>query len=497
MAIELAQAALLEKLESPSLSSRFMSGSINFATLMPMRAVPFKQIWLLGMNDDAYPRKRSFNDFDLISQDYRPGDRSRRDDDRYLFLEALLSARDKLVISWHGRSIKDDSEQPPSVLVSQLRDYLAKAWPQQNLLPRSTLQYPLQPFSEVLFQQDSRYFTYAHEWAEQHQISPAQQATKLPLWKPERALNRADLVNCLKSPIDSLYQQRLLIAKPRDAAEVPSIENFTLDGLQTWQLHNQVISQQFSQQALDRQIAVSEAADNLQQQFTTWQRDGTLLSGIAGQIQSLPHTEELVELYETWQQLRSQHLTAVMPVTYAAAHHVSQQANDSLAVEIALPQLAINHHQKKAQQVLVQASTAIKGKDLKWRNLADAWVQHLVAHLYSQMPVDTYLLTPQGRLHYQPLTAQQAEHFFEQLLQFWWQAMHEPLPLSLQLGMKLIQPKAASESALDTAYGKDLAYGSQYLQRHFASRQDLDTELCTKLASAVYEPWQSCVETFS
>lgn len=509
MAIELVQAALLEKLESPSLSSRFMSGAINFATLMPMRAVPFKQIWLLGMNDDAYPRKRSFNDFDLISQDYRPGDRSRRDDDRYLFLEALLSAREKLVISWHGRSIKDDSEQPPSVLVSQLRDYLAKAWPQQNLLPRSTLQYPLQPFSEALFQQNSKYFTYAHEWAEQHQISPAHQETKLSLWKPERALNRADLANCLKSPIDSLYQQRLLIAKPRDAAEVPSIENFTLDGLQTWQLHNQVISQQFSQQALDSQIAVREAADKLQQQFTTWQRDGTLLSGTAGQLQAQPHTEELVELYETWQQLRSQHLTEVMPVTYAARHQVLLQGDMgadeedaiSLSVEISLPQLAIDHHQKKAQQVLVQASGALKGntksKDYKWRNLADAWIQHLVAHLYSQLPVHTYLLTPKGQILYQPLTVQQAEHFFEQLLQFWWQAMHEPLPLSLQLGMKLVGPKEPTESAKETAYTNDLAYGSQYQQRHFASLIDVDLSRCTQLASAVYEPWQSCVETFS
>jgi exonuclease V gamma subunit len=205
-----------------------------------------------------------------------------------------------------------------------------------------------------------------------------------------------------------LYQQRLLIAKPRDAAEVPSIENFTLDGLQTWQLHNQVISQQFSQQALDSQIAVREAADKLQQQFTTWQRDGTLLSGTAGQLQAQPHTEELVELYETWQQLRSQHLTEVMPVTYAARHQVLLQgdmgANEedaiSLSVEISLPQLAIDHHQKKAQQVLVQASGALKGntksKDYKWRNLADAWIQHLVAHLYSQLPVHTYLLTPQG-----------------------------------------------------------------------------------------------------
>jgi exodeoxyribonuclease V gamma subunit len=46
------------------------------------------------MNDGDYPRTRTPMDFDLMALDYRPGDRSRREDDRYLFLEALLSARD-------------------------------------------------------------------------------------------------------------------------------------------------------------------------------------------------------------------------------------------------------------------------------------------------------------------------------------------------------------------------------------------------------------------
>lgn len=59
---------------------------------------------------------------DLMAGDYRPGDRSRRDDDRYLLLEALLSARERLYVSWVGRSIRDDSERPASVLVGQLRD---------------------------------------------------------------------------------------------------------------------------------------------------------------------------------------------------------------------------------------------------------------------------------------------------------------------------------------------------------------------------------------
>ena len=51
-----------------------------------------------------------------------------REDDRYLFLEALLSARERLHISWVGRSINDNTERPPSVLVGQLRDHVKSGW---------------------------------------------------------------------------------------------------------------------------------------------------------------------------------------------------------------------------------------------------------------------------------------------------------------------------------------------------------------------------------
>ena len=66
---------------------------------------------------------------------WRAGDRSRREDDRYLFLEALLSAREKLYISWQGRRTTDHEKKPPSVLVAQLIDYLNATWKRDKHLP--------------------------------------------------------------------------------------------------------------------------------------------------------------------------------------------------------------------------------------------------------------------------------------------------------------------------------------------------------------------------
>lgn len=111
---------LAARLDQERISQRFLAGQINFCTLMPMRSIPFKVVCLLGMNDGVYPRTLPPLGFDLMAQQVKRGDRSRRDDDRYLFTEAILSAQQRLYISFIGRSIQDNSLRYPSVLVTEL-----------------------------------------------------------------------------------------------------------------------------------------------------------------------------------------------------------------------------------------------------------------------------------------------------------------------------------------------------------------------------------------
>lgn len=108
---------------------RFLAGPVNFCTLMPMRSIPFKIVCMLGMNDEDYPRRVPPQGFDLMAQgEYRRGDRSRREDDRYLFLEAVVAAQDKLYISYRGRDSRENNELQPCVLVSELIDYIANGY---------------------------------------------------------------------------------------------------------------------------------------------------------------------------------------------------------------------------------------------------------------------------------------------------------------------------------------------------------------------------------
>jgi exodeoxyribonuclease V gamma subunit len=135
--------ALQHAFTSPDSQNQFMTGQVTFCSMMPMRSIPFKIIAVLGLNDGEFPRQSTFVDMDLVNHLGRQiGDRSRRGDDRYLFLEAILSARTALYLSYQGRGIRDNKIREPSLVLSEFLAYLKK----YHHFDRVSQQ-PLHPFS--------------------------------------------------------------------------------------------------------------------------------------------------------------------------------------------------------------------------------------------------------------------------------------------------------------------------------------------------------------
>jgi exodeoxyribonuclease V gamma subunit len=237
--IKVARAAWMEAIKTPNLNQRFRAGGVTFCTLMPMRAIPFEVVCLLGMNDGDYPRRSMRSDFDLMGLPgtSRPGDRSRRDDDRQLMLESLLSARRVFYVSWCGHSVRDNSEQPPSVLVSQLRDYLSSGWAPEVVSERTTA-HPLQPFSRRYFEANSPLSTHAREWREIHQSTSNEAASAAPLtaFVPDVPLTINQLTHFLRKPVKAFFRKRLLVSFADELAENDDLECFSLDGLQEYGL---------------------------------------------------------------------------------------------------------------------------------------------------------------------------------------------------------------------------------------------------------------------
>ncbi|HYR25904.1 MAG TPA: exodeoxyribonuclease V subunit gamma, partial [Aquabacterium sp.] len=63
VSLSVAREAWLGALDEPTVNKRFKAGGVTFCTLMPMRAIPFEVVCLLGMNDGDYPRRATRTDF--------------------------------------------------------------------------------------------------------------------------------------------------------------------------------------------------------------------------------------------------------------------------------------------------------------------------------------------------------------------------------------------------------------------------------------------------
>jgi exodeoxyribonuclease V gamma subunit len=265
-------AAVLERL-APALEedlqhSGFLTGGVTFCGLKPMRSIPFRIVCLIGMNDGAFPRPTQHLSFDLMAKAPRLGDRSTREDDRYLFLETLLSARQRLYVSYVGQNIRDNSEAPPSVLVSELLDYIEQGfeWEREPLRAHLLTRHRLQAFSEEYFRSGSRLFSYSREncrasdSVRQARANPPPFLTR-PLVGPEPELRNVtldDLTAFFANPAKFFLNRCLKIFLPDEGAELDDREPFVLDALEGYQLKQDLLGRALAGQSLaESRVAVA------------------------------------------------------------------------------------------------------------------------------------------------------------------------------------------------------------------------------------------------
>ncbi|MBW2121580.1 MAG: exodeoxyribonuclease V subunit gamma [Deltaproteobacteria bacterium] len=233
----------------------FITGRTTFCAMLPMRSIPFRVICLVGMNGDAYPRQSRPLGFDLMAKDPRPGDRSLRDEDRYLFLEAILSARERLYISYVGQSIQDNSLRPPSVLVSELVDYVEQGFeiPGKTMVDHLVTKHRLQAFSPEYFKKDGRLFSYSKESLQAARaLQEAGEAVPFiskGLAEPEeewKTLEVGDLCGFLANPARFLLNRRLGVYLEQEAQVLAERESFELKGLERYLLEQDLVERGFA-----------------------------------------------------------------------------------------------------------------------------------------------------------------------------------------------------------------------------------------------------------
>ncbi|MDI9246339.1 exodeoxyribonuclease V subunit gamma [Marinobacter sp. CHS3-4] len=500
---------LLEGLEEGGLNQRFLAGKVNFATLMPMRAIPFKRVCLLGMNDGDYPRSRPPVDFDLMAQDSRPGDRSRREDDRYLFLEAMLSAREQLYISWVGRSIRDDSERPPSVLVSQLRDHLDAVWSvtgEESASDALTTEHPLQPFSRDYFpaaQQppgQRRLFSYDEEWLQAHQSQHAEDHQPLPYLPPAVPLTCQELAEFLKKPVETFYRRRLQLQFISVQAQDTDNETFSLDGLKHWTFERELIDQ-----AVVKAVDETDLEHRLQERLNRMTARGDLGMGAMESVAAQQLYSRMPDLF-----VRYQKALADWPQMSESAWSVTWSVKTRLgSVELAdrIGQLRTRADGDVCRVVIANSSLLEKnggGRAVKYSGLLDDWVIHLAGCTQSERFHTLVLGKEENRqILLAPVGRERAAELLEQIMVHWIEGQTYPLPIEPATAygyLRGLNPSGKKEGSealglerAEQAFQSTLAYRGIYLGRAYPDFESLQQAGdFAGLVRVLYEPLWQC-----
>ncbi len=245
---------LISHLDKPGASYGFMGGKVTFCAMLPMRSIPFRIICMIGMNDSIFPRNSRHPGFSLMKGKRLCGDRSLREEDRYLFLEALMSAEERLFISYTGQSCRDNSEIPPSVVVSELLDYINSCFSsagQNKTTNKIVFKHHLQSFSPAYFKSDAYgpFFSYSRSDCQALEARRTSGYVELPFCSHPLPIQDSDvfkvdirnLIRFFKNPAAYFLAFRLGVRLDKLESMVEERESFSFNSLDNYLLKQDAV----------------------------------------------------------------------------------------------------------------------------------------------------------------------------------------------------------------------------------------------------------------
>lgn len=452
------RSALKQSFGSPDSRNHFMTGQVTFCSMMPMRSIPFKVIAILGLNDDGFPRKNSQIDIDLIPQMGRKiGDRSRRGDDRYLFLEAILSARETLYLSYQGRSVKDNKVKEPSLVLSEFTDYISEQFgenvgrfEQQSLHPFSSANFAVEPKSSVQKSYDAgwyRMMKFIHrdkaEASEERQ-SVEQNSSSLSIDEKPLSVDLADLVRFYKDPIKAYANQVEGLYLDDVEPKVLDVEPFVVSPLDKYSVIHyctEEINKLNAQKSVEY-VGDTSSIELLQQRL--------LGSG------DIPKDEVNSATLSEW--ISQSHVLAANLQDYWPLEQKSGQ--------LALSKAELSYHFQTANNTVLGFHTSNR----KLKSLFEIWCQYLCCVADSDASYNSAFFNLEAakgevvcRLtRFKPLAKAQAQAQLEQLIKYYQKGMQEPVLVIPELAENVIK-KISKATSFDPYSADAEEYAGQAL----------------------------------
>lgn len=438
--LRIVRSYLAERLDKTGFGFGFMTGGVTFCAMLPMRSIPFRTICLLGMDGEAYPRQSKPLGFDFMARYRRKGDRSRRNDDRYLFLEAVLSAREKLYISYVGQSIEDNSLIPPSVLVSELMDYVEQGFetPESDIRDHLHTRHRLQSFSPEYFKGNPKLFTYSEENRDVAGIllsgrTETGRFLTAGLSEPDESWRRVDLnglCSFFSNPAKFLLNRRLglyleqapAIAEEREPFDVQALERYSLE---------------------DKMLRRLLRGESLKEEFLFAVASGALPHGTVGQC-----------IYEKLSPGVARFYRELLPM-------MGEHAREPMSFQLDLGSFSLAG---QLDRVFMDRMIRYRYARMKGKDLIAGWIHHLVLNCVGTegFPRHTVLAGLSGKsgadregLFYECTPVDEGKVILEGLLERYWEGLKRPLHFFPESSWKyaelaLLREKSR-EAALDQA----------------------------------------------
>jgi exodeoxyribonuclease V gamma subunit len=275
-------ALLAKRLRGRPTRANFRTGNLTMCSMVPMRSVPHRVICLLGLDDGKYPRSYGLDGDDVLARDPCVGERDPRAEDRQLLLDAVLAAREHLVILYTGADPRTNFPRAPAVPVGEILDAVdATVATGDGRLAREhvVVRHPLQPFDARNFRAgalgrpgpfsfDEPARRGAERAAQPRDLPPAFLAAPLP-YVEFADIALADLVSFLEQPVRAFLRQKLGVTLVRDDEELADNLPVALDSLQQWGVGDRLLRARLA------------GADPSRCQLAEWRR-GTLPPGALG-----------------------------------------------------------------------------------------------------------------------------------------------------------------------------------------------------------------------
>ncbi|NRB42401.1 MAG: exodeoxyribonuclease V subunit gamma, partial [Pseudomonadales bacterium] len=391
---------LEQALQSAGANHYFKPGCINIATLLPLRSMPFKRICVLGLNDGDFPRPSSSDQMDLMVITPRKGDRNRRDEDRYLFLEALLASRDSCYFSFIGRSQVDNSTRYPSLLLTELIKHITRHYRLENRQELIT-QHALQAFDQRYFDATQpQYFSFNRQALQQSKALSNQSSTSLS-FIGETAINLPDMnekrwglaqvLAAFKDP-SAYFMSELGLRQSFQDLEIEALENFRADGLDNYTV-------------LQRLFEDVQNVDDCADLYIDKQalcRQGLIAQSSVGELE---YQALLASAFNIKNQCQQHHLK---PMTQRRSFSISlSTASTCHTIEGEISRLNNDFNQR----------IAWFGRKIHGAHIIKCWLEHLITQI-AIGPVNSYLITETAVFKIEKLSIQCAEALLRALLEF-------------------------------------------------------------------------------